>query len=352
VTSSKRAFAAVFVAALVLAAPTVVYAQRAVVRGVVTDAAGGPLAYSVVSVGSSDRQLLTDDSGKFVFSGLVPGSYHLRARHLGFLPLDTLIDVRADGAGRLELRLTHLTVQLSEMRVVVPGPCIHPGPPDPRTEESLAAVFGQLRENADRAITLGQQFPFLLQMERRSWRTARGDRRPMGLDTVVVDGGARWPYRRGQMISVVNDRGKAARQFNIPGLAQLADSAFHNAHCFTYGGVETIKGQRYIRVDFHPDVSMTTADIEGSAWLDPDSYQLMRMVMSMTHPEAVDPNMFALKVTSSFREIVSAIAILDTVEGVTSFEMPQGGTVVHTEQQKRVSVVFTRGAPPPGAALQ
>jgi hypothetical protein len=74
--------------------------------------------------------------------------------------------------------------------------------------------------------------------------------------------------------------------------------------------------------------------------------------MSLTHPEAVDPDMVALKVTSSYREIVSAIAILDSVEGVTSFEMPRGGPSVRTEQQKRLNVVFVRGAPPPGALLQ
>ena len=96
---------------------------------------------------------------------------------------------------------------------------------------------------------------------------------------------------------------------NIPGLVQLADSAFHAAHCFTYGGIETVRRKRYIRVDFTPDKLIATPDIEGSVWLDPDSYQISRLVMSVTHPEQLGAQIEELKVTSLFREIVPSIVI-------------------------------------------
>ena len=339
-------------AAIAALAPTPAGAQGGAIRGTVTDSIGGTLGYSVVSINGDERRLLTDDVGRFVLTGLAPGSYRLRARHLGYLPLDTVATASADASPQLDLRLTHITVRLTEMRVVARGPCLRPGPPDPNTDESLAIIFGQLRENADRAVTLATQFPFVFRMQRRVMlQMADGDTRPAGVDTVAIDGGVAWRYRRGQVITTVNEYGKPARQVNIPGLVQLSDSAFHNAHCFTYGGVEKIKRKRYIRVDFEPDRLIDTPDLEGSVYLDPDSYQISRLVMSVTHPEQLDPQIDALQVTSAFREIVSSIAILDSAEGVTTFEVTSSrATKARTERQKTVNVVFTRGTPP-GASL-
>lgn len=338
--------------AITAAAPATGFAQGGVIRGTVTDSVGGTLGYSVVSLLPEDHRFLTDDAGRFVMSGLATGSYRLRARHLGYLPLDTVVTIAGEGSSlELALRLVHVTVRLAEMRVVARGPCVHPGPPDPDTDLSLAIIFGQLKENADRAITLGAQFPFVFRMERRMLQQMPdGDMRPVGVDTIVIDGGARWMYRRGEVITIVNDYGKPTRQLNIPGLVQLADSGFHNAHCFTYGGVEKIRRKPYIRVDFAPDLLIDTPDIEGSVYLDPDSYQVSRIVMSLTHPERLDAKINELKVTSSFREIVSSIAILDSAEGVTTFEVPRGRPMVRAERQKMVNVVFTR-AVPPGAVL-
>jgi hypothetical protein len=301
----------------------------------------------VVSIVGTDRQILTDDGGRFVFAGLEAGTYHIRARHLGFLPLDTVVAVSAVSSPELALSLTHLTVQLSEMRVVVPGPCVNPGLPDPAREPTLAAIFGQLRENADRAVALGRQFPFVVQMERRLTQRGPNDViRSLGLDTTVVDGAAAWPYRAGQVISTVNERAGQTRQLNIPGLVQLADSGFHQSHCFSYGGVEKVNGTRYIRVDFEADVRITAPDIEGAAYLDPDGYQVRRIVMSLTRSRRLDPTIARMQVTSSFREIVPSIVMLDGAEGVTWFELPAGNSMVRTERQKTVKVVFVRSTPP------
>ena len=333
-------------------APAVAFAQGGfVIRGSVNDPAGGPLGYSVVSIVSTERQILTDDGGRFVFAKLDAGTYRIRARHLGFVPLDTVVTVSAERNPELELRLTRLTVRLSEMRVVAAGPCVHPGPPDPATDPALAAIFGQLRENADRAVALGRQFPFVYQMERKfSQRTVNDGVRPLNVDTLVIEGGAPWPYRAGRVISDVNEHGRIVRQLNIPGLVQLADSGFHHSHCFSYGGVEKVSGTRYIRVDFEADTRIGEPDIEGIAYLDPEGYQVRRIVMSLTRSERLDPHIVRLQVTSLFREIVPSVVILDSAEGVTTFEMPTGGALTRTERQKTVKVVFTRGAPP-GAAL-
>jgi hypothetical protein len=347
-TLVRRAFPCGAALLLACISPVIGAAQGGfAVRGSVSDAAGGPLGYSVVSIVSSDRQTLTDDGGRFVFAKLDAGSYRIRARHLGFAPLDTVVVLHADADLTLELRLEHVAVQLAEMRVVAPGPCVNPGPPDPAREPTLAVIFGQLRENAERAVVLARQFPFVFQMERRmTERSPNEGMRATGLDTTVVDGAVAWPYHAGRVISIVNERGKQTRQLNIPGLMQLADSGFHDSHCFHYGGVEKVGGQRYIRVNFEANITIGEPDIEGIAYLDPDGFQVRRIVMSLTHPERLDPTMARMQVTSVFRELVPSIVILDSVEGVTSFEMPAGTPLVRTERQKTVNVVFTRGAPP------
>jgi hypothetical protein len=231
--------------------------------------------------------------------------------------------------------------------VVAAGPCIHPGPPDPVDEPTLAAIFGQLRENADRAVALGRQFPFVFQMERRLTQRLGSDvMRQVGLDTMVIDGAVAWPYRAGQVISTVNEHGRQVRQLNIPGLAQLADSGFHYSHCFHYGGVEKVNGKRYIRVNFEADIRIDAPDIEGIAYLDPENYQVRRIVMSLTRPERLDRTITQMQVTSQFRELVASIVILDSAEGITTFEMPAGPPMLRTERQKAVKVVFVRRTPP------
>jgi hypothetical protein len=218
------------------------------------------------------------------------------------------------------------------------------------SEPTLAVIFAQLRENADRAVALGRKYPFVFQMERRYSvvATNRG-MRPLGTDTIVVDGGARWAYQPGHVVTMVNEHGNQVRQLNIPGLVQLADSGFHNSHCFSYGGLEKVDGKKYIRVNFATDVLLLEPDIAGSAYLDPDGFQIRRLVMSLTNPRRLDPEIAKLEVTSMFREIVPSIVILDSAEGVTSFEGPTGGPVIRTERQKTVNVVFTRGTPPDAA---
>jgi hypothetical protein len=107
-----------------------------------------------------------------------------------------------------------------------------------------------------------------------------------------------------------------------------------------------VKGARYIRVDFEPYEGLDTPDIEGSAFLDPESYQLRRIVISLTQPDKVASQMTALTVTSTFRELVAAIVVLDSAEAVTTLEPPTGGPVVRTERQKNVGVRFSRATPP------
>lgn len=319
------------------------------VRGLVVTPEGRGLANSIVALEPGGRELFADDSGGFFIGGLAAGSYRLRVRHLGFSPRDTVLVVDPAGTGApLVIRLERLTMRLSEVRVRGEKECRSPGPPDPDTDPTLAVIFEQLRENADRWVLLAKQYPFTWQMERR-FSYGQGPRAQGTLpDTVVIRSDLTWGYAPGKVISEVMDHGMKTRQLNIPGLRDLADTVFLKTHCFSYGGMETVNDSDYVRLDFRAASAIRGPDIDGSAYLDPATYQLRRATVSLTKPEEAGRNIEELRVTTWYSEIAPSIVILAATSAVTSFETTRG-RVDRTETQRTVGVRFY-GRTPPGIA--
>ncbi|MDB4878717.1 MAG: TonB-dependent receptor plug [Gemmatimonadetes bacterium] len=90
------------------------------VRGVVTDSAGRPIADAQVVVTQLNRVAVTNDSGRFAFTGLPTGRYHLTTLHIGFRPGHADVVIPSEGAD-VELRIvmaraTSIT-QLSAVQV-------------------------------------------------------------------------------------------------------------------------------------------------------------------------------------------------------------------------------------------
>lgn len=316
------------------------------VRGIVVTPEGRGLANSIVSLEPGGRELFAGDSGGFLIGGLAAGSYHLRVRHLGFAPRDTTIVVESTGpASPLVVRLERLTMRLTEVRVRGQKDCRDPGPPDPDTDPTLAVIFEQLRENADRWVLLAKQYPFTWQMERR-FQFGEGPRAQSALpDTVVIRSDLAWGYAPGKVISEVMDHGMRTRQLNIPGLRDLADTVFLKSHCFTYGGLETVDDSDYVRLDFRAASAIRGPDIDGSAYLDPGTYQLRRARVTLTKPEEAGRNIEELSVTTWYGEIAPSIVILAATRAVTSFETTRG-RIDRTETQKTVGVKFYGRVPP------
>ena len=339
--------------ALLALAPRLAPAQRTGhLRGLVVTPEGRGLANSIVAIDAPTRELLADDSGGFFFAELAPGPHHIRARHLGFAPLDTtvVVDTAATPAP-VVLRLTRLTMRLAEIEVRAQKECRAPGPPDPGVEPALALIFEQLRENADRWVLFAAGHPFVWRMERHfDSRGNAGSLPDMRPDTVVIGSLAKWGYAPGRVVTEVNQNGRRERQLNIPGLRDLADTAFHRSHCFTYGGLETIADTEYVRVDFRVASSLHDPDIDGSAYLDPESYLLRRAVVRLTHPGKVNRAMKELEVTSWFHEIAPAVVILADLTAVTHFDVGRGREIERRETQHTVGVTFA-GAAPPGLTL-
>jgi iron complex outermembrane receptor protein len=67
------------------------------IRGVVTDSAGAPIANVTVTIAALSRVTTTSPEGRFVFSGLPPGSHHLDAVRLGYARAEATVVLPSAG---------------------------------------------------------------------------------------------------------------------------------------------------------------------------------------------------------------------------------------------------------------
>jgi hypothetical protein len=325
--------------------------QRGSIHGVVRSTAGDRIPYAVVVLEPGAARRFTDDSGTFVFPGLAPGSYQLRARQVGYKPFDTTVVVSGDSALDVPVSLEHLVIQLEEIRVVArgsrPGRCTAPGPPDPAVAPEAAAVFDQLRQNAERYWLLADSYPAIYRMERRF---GHPDYYNHGVtvdrtDTIELRTDARWLYAPGRVLTdVPAPHGGYELQVNLPGLPDFADSTFLGNHCFRLAGVEKMNGRSYVRLDFRAADAIREPDADGSALLDPDSYLIRFVRVRLTRPERAAAGLEGLEATVAFREVVPSLVLPDHI---SSRQGQYVRSVVEesVEEQRTVSVSFVRALP-------
>jgi hypothetical protein len=341
--ASRLAVTALVVAATAGMASPIARAQNApprsgVVRGEVRASTGERVPYAIVSIVPAGRQRFADDSGAFRIGGIAPGPHRVLVRQIGFSPYDTTVTVPPEGDVVLAPHLRRITVQLSEITVSARGTCERPGPPDPALHPQLAIVFGQLRENAERYLLLADSYPAEYRMERTLGDLdAAGEIRAPHRDTVALRTDARWHYVPGRVITEESN----GQRLLLPTLPDLADSAFQAAHCWYLPGLDTATAGGLLRVDFAPPVRLRAPDVEGSAWLDPSTYQVRRATVRLTNPSRADWRVGGLTVEMNFREIVPSIVLLDRISAVTR-TLPVLGQQVHAEEQRLLAVRFLR----------
>ena len=83
---------------------------------VITAEDGRPLPARVWLVAAA-RPHAPNGRGTFIFEGLSPGRYHLRATYLGFFPVDTLLSVPPGAHVQLVIRMTAQPVELTSMMI-------------------------------------------------------------------------------------------------------------------------------------------------------------------------------------------------------------------------------------------
>ncbi len=324
--------------------------QRGAVRGVVRSSLGDRIPYAVVTLEPGVPRRFTDDSGGFGFPGLVPGTYQLGARQVGYKPFDTTVVVTGDSAVVVAVTLERLVVELEAIHVVArsegAGRCTAPGPPDPAVNPDFAAVFDQLRQNAERFWLFADSYPATYRMERKFGRPDHYNRRLAveRMDTVELSTDARWHYAPGRVVTeVAGPRGNEV-QVNLPGLPDFADSAFLANHCFRFAGLQKVGSQRYARLDFRAADRIAEPDANGSAYLDPESYLIRLVRVRLTRPERVSSGLESLEATVAFREIVPSLVLPDSISSVQG-TFVRSVVVESQEEQKMVGFTFVRALP-------
>ena len=114
----RRVFAALSAVALPLVlaatAPSLASAQTGRIGGVVADSAGVPLAGARLSVTGTNLRSVSDDGGRFVISGVAPGTYAVRAQHVGQRAVSLAgVVVRSGEETKLSITLARAPIQVA-----------------------------------------------------------------------------------------------------------------------------------------------------------------------------------------------------------------------------------------------
>jgi len=300
-----------------LMVPAALSSQNGAIAGVVTSReTKEPLAYTIIAVPALGRELFSNDSGRFTLGGLPSGPLHLTIRRLGYGPSDITVEVRA-GMDSIRIELSRTAVALSAVLVRAFPTCSNPGPPSERDGLSLVTVFSQLRMNADQYRLLSEEYPFESFMDVLRARKEQGTDtiRPMHRETLRVRSKSKWHYGPGK---IVTGRWRQYT-FNIPTLVDFADERFLAEHCFHYAGFDTVEARRMVRLDFLAADRIKAPDVNGSLYMDPETFQIRRSVLRLTKL----PDLRALsgyEVTTDFAEVMPSVPIISQIFSVQSYD--------------------------------
>ena len=277
---------------------------------------GSPVPYGTVSIVQTGEARFTDAQGQFRLSGLVAGTYTVRARQIGYAPTDTTVRVdAATPTATLRMRMKRLPPLLDIVNIEGKRSkeCVATGVPDSTVNPGLAAIFAQVRENVDRYRILWDEYPYRYTKDRSmALLVDPGQDSTWHVETRTLESQAERPYRVGAvLLDQVDSAGRhLRRQLFLPTFRDLADTTFLTAHCFSYGGTESDSktGVRVVRVDFHPARTIQAPDVEGSVFLDADRLVVRRAVFRLTKPE--NAGIVDITVSATYRELMPLVPVL------------------------------------------
>ena len=126
----------------------------------------------------------------------------------------------------------------------------------------------------------------------------------------------------------------------LPTFRDLADASFLAAHCFSFGGTQSLGTTRVWKVDFRPDDQIHVPDVEGSIYLDSTRLIVRRAVFRMTKPEAAKTPIEGLSVTATYREVAPLIPVVDSL--ITDQPLLSRGESYSRQAIKRTAIEEAR----------
>jgi hypothetical protein len=280
--------------------------------------------------------------------GLAPGSYHLRVKELGFAAVDTVIVLAAERAlQNLTVVLKPIAFNLATVTIKVTRACVDPGDTT-NVDSDFQTMLIELRKNAERERLLVSSYPFEYRIAKWFDSSDPAALLRSGTDTVAYRSDERPHYSPGKLIR--DDPSTATpnqRIMLVPGLEDLGDPEFLRSHCFIYAGSQTDSGVVIHRIDFRPNKTLHAPDVEGSAFLDGDSFVIRRAIFRITRPYQLRPPVADLQVTTIYREILPGVTVIGDVRSEQSVrpEFLSLRTVRLTERQRLLDVRFLKGLP-------
>jgi hypothetical protein len=338
---------------LTAAMPRAAAAQSGTIAGRVT-IKGSDIAvgYAVLAVRAPARELFAGADGAFTLRGLPAGTVTVTVKHIGYSPFDTTLTVSAGTTRRLDVGLSLLTVQLPTIHSLAQR-CSHPGDTSAALSLELAALFEQVKQNAERQRLLARSYPFELTVERKISRAEPLlEARFVAYDTVRISSLRKWRYAPGKLLGTREyGPGVFAGKWvtiTMPELADFADEAFLGNHCFDYGGMDEIDGDSLLRVEFIPAPRVHDPDVAGTLFLDPHTYQLRLTLMSVVNLNAqMRKSSDGQSVRASFVEIVPGVSVPQEIASLVFVKSDPKGPPREpsAEVQRTLSVKFLKGRP-------
>jgi hypothetical protein len=296
--------------ALLLLVPTILVAQTGAVTGViVARATGEPLPYGIVTLEGRSRSMFANDSGRFAFRELQPGQYVIRVKRLGFTPVDVVVAVLPGVVDTVRIALNRVTVRLDRITVSAYPACTAPGPPL-ASDTTLAAIYAQLVLNADQLRFMSEQYPFEYYLQVLKARTLKsGAQFSDDAYTKRYTSKTRPTYRAGDVLRRVD----GSWVLQIPELQDVASSQFVNSHCWHYAGTDTIDGKQHFRVDVVAAENLRGVDVDGSFYVNAESFQIRRSIVHLSRRAAEVPAVMYMETTTHFQEIFPSVPIIANV---------------------------------------
>ena len=338
--------AGLVLALALLSAPLMAQGPGTIVGLILGRDTGEQLAHSVIAIPSLDIHRFADDSGAFVLREMPSGAFVMHVRRLGYAPTDLMLTVRAGAHDTVRIELTRVAMKLAAVQVRADPTCTTPGL-RAVTDSTLRAVLTQLRMNGEQYRLLAERYPFVYAQERIVTSERKdGETRVSEVDTIVVASKPVWRYRPGHILTREGVRRRGELLFNIPTLLDFADSLFIENHCFANGGLDLIDGTELIRVDLYASAEIETPDVNGSIFLDPNTFQIRRSVLRLSRsPKLRD--LVDVEVTTVFQEAMTSIPIVAQVLGVQRYDTrdKKRGIVAGYEHHQLIGFQFVGSRP-------